>query len=164
MGGAQRVFFGVVSANSASLFIDRGPGYYCAVKIIETLVDILKPYPNVRHEFRSDAVRVLAPDEEGYEVALLVRSDGGGYTVCLASWHMEFAEERSAIGTFLGGLSEAYRLRVSSRGNVDYRWMIQYREGDGWINGSTVGIFRYPFWKKKKIRYPSKQSISLPNQ
>jgi len=77
---------------------------------------------------------------------------------------MEFAEERSAIGTFLGGLSEAYRLRVSSRGNVDYRWMIQYREGDGWINGSTVGIFRYPFWKKKKIRYPSKQSISLPNQ
>jgi hypothetical protein len=77
---------------------------------------------------------------------------------------MEFADERSAIGTFLGGLSEAYRLRVTSRGNVDYRWMIQYREGDGWINGSTVGIFRYPFWKKKKIRYLQNNLISLPNQ
>jgi hypothetical protein len=95
---------------------------------------------------------------------LLVRSDGGGYTVCLASWHMEFADERSAIGTFLGGLSEAYRLRVSSRGNVDYRWMIQYREGDGRINGSTVGIFRYPFWEKEENQIPSKQLISLPNQ
>ena len=64
MGGAQRVFFGVVSANSASLFIDRGPGYYCAVKIIETLVDILKPYPDVRHEIRSDAIRVLATNKD----------------------------------------------------------------------------------------------------
>ncbi len=77
----------------------------------------------------------------------------GYYTVCLATWHTEFTDEDSAIGTFLGGLSECYRLKVVSRGKVDYRWTIQYREGEGWRNGSTVGLFRFKFWRRRQIRY-----------
>lgn len=134
------------------------------MNIIEAIIDILKPYPEARHEHRSDAIRVLAPNEEGYEVALLIRPDGCGYTVCLATWHMEFADEHSAIGTFLGGLSEGYRLRVASRGNVDYRWTIQYKEANGWIDGSTVGIFSYPFWKRTRVRYLQNNLIPLPER
>ena len=74
---------------------------------------------------------------------------------------MEFTDEHSAIGTFLGGLSEGYRLKVTSRGNVDYRWTIQYREGDGWTNGSTVGLFRYKFWRRKQIRYLQNRLLPL---
>lgn len=134
------------------------------LNIIESIVDMLKKYPEARHEHRSDAIRVLAPNEEGYEVALLIRPEGRGYTVCLATWHMEFADEHSAIGTFLGGLSEAYRLKVASRGNVDYRWTIQYKDANDWIDGSTVGIFSYPFWKRKKVRYLQNNLIPLPRR
>jgi len=84
---------------------------------VQKIVAILKRYPAVRYEFRADAIRALAPDENGYEVALLMDPQPY-YTVCLATWHMEFADENSAIGTFLGGLSGAYRLEVTSRGGL----------------------------------------------
>jgi hypothetical protein len=61
--------------------------------------------------------------------------------------------EEAAVNGFLNGLSDAVRLKVTSRGGVDYRWTIQFREGYGWIGGDSVGILRYPFWKKKAIRY-----------
>jgi hypothetical protein len=128
---------------------------------IEKIVEVLKENPQVRYEFRKDAIRALAPDSNGYEVALLMHAENH-YTVCLATWHMEFADEYSAVGTFLSGLTEDYRLKVASRGNVDYRWTIQYREGPGWTNGSTVGIFRYKFWRRKRIRYLQNHMLSLP--
>lgn len=131
------------------------------MNVIQQIVDILNQYPEIRYEFRADAIRVLAPDENGYEVALLVHP-GSHYTVCLATWHMEFYDEYSAIGTFLGGLSEEYRLEVASRGNVDYLWRIQYRESHGWRGGSAVGIFRYKFWRKKRIRYLQNRLLRLP--
>jgi hypothetical protein len=97
------------------------------MNVIDRIIDILKQYPEVRYEFRSDAIRALAAEASGYEVALLMQPQPC-YTVCLATWHMEFADENSAIGTFLGGLTDAYRLKVSSRGGRDYRWTIQYRD------------------------------------
>jgi len=130
---------------------------------IEKIVAILKQYPGVRYEFRADAIRALAPDENGYEVALLMYPHPS-YTVCLATWHMDFADEDSAIGTFLGGLSEAYRLEVTSRGGVDCLWRIQYREPNGWRSGSAVGIFRIKFWQRKKIRYLQNHILPLPQQ
>jgi len=54
---------------------------------------------------------------------------------------------------FMNGLSDAFRLRVTSRGGVDYWWSLEIREAGGWIGGSTVGLVRHPFWKKKITRY-----------
>jgi hypothetical protein len=131
------------------------------MNVIQQIVDILQQYPEIRYEFKADAVRVLAPDQNGYEVALLVHP-GPQYTVCLATWHIEFDDEYSAMGTFLGGLTEEYRLEVMSRGNVDYFWRIQYRESNGWRGGSAVGIFRYKFWGKKENKVPSESSVAAP--
>ena len=134
-----------------------------SMNVIQQIVDILNQYPEIRYEFRADRIRVLAPDENGYEVALLVHP-GSHYTVCLATWHMEFADRHDAIGTFCGGLSEAYRLEVTSRGGVDYLWRIQYQESYGWRNGSAVGIFRIRFWRRKKIRYLQNHILPLPQR
>jgi len=128
---------------------------------IEQIIDILKQYPAIRYEFRADAIRAFAPDANGYEVALLMHPHPS-FTVCLATWHMEFYDEASAVGTFLSGLTDEYRLEVTSRGGVDYRWRIQYREGSGWRNGSTVGIFRYKFWRRKKVRYLQNHILVAP--
>ena len=68
---------------------------------IEKVVEIVKEYPAIQYEFRADAVRVLAPDENGYEVALVMHSQAH-YTVYLATWHMEFEDEGSAVGKFTG--------------------------------------------------------------
>jgi len=122
------------------------------MNVIQQIVDILQQYPEIRYEFRADAIRVLAPHGNGYEVALLTYPQPY-YTVCLATWHMEFTDENEAIGTFLGGLSEDYRLEVTSRGGKDYLWRIQYQESYGWRSGSAVGIFQFKFWRRKRIRY-----------
>jgi len=130
---------------------------------IEKIDAILRQYPAVHYEFRADAIRALAPDENGYEVALLMHPQAY-YTVCLATWHMEFTDENEAIGTFLGGLSEAYRLEVTSRGGKDYLWRIQYQESYGWRTGSAVGIFRIKFWRRKRVRYLQNHILPLPKQ
>jgi hypothetical protein len=133
------------------------------MNVIQQIVDVLQQHPEIRYEFRADAIRVLAPDESGYEVALLVHP-GPHYTVCLATWHMEFDDEYSAIGTFLGGLTEEYRLEVTSRGNVDYFWRIQYRESNGWRGGSAVAIFRYQFWQEKRTRFLQNRLLRPPGK
>jgi hypothetical protein len=129
------------------------------VNTIEKVVDILRGFPEIPYEFREDAIRVLKRSDNGYEVALLIQPHG--YTVCLATWHREFGDEYDAKGTFFAGLTDQYRLEVFSRGNVDYRWRIQYREFNDWINGSIVGIFSYPFWKRKRVRYLQNDWLSL---
>ena len=134
-----------------------------SMNTIQQIVGILKQYPEIRYEFRADAIRVLAPDEAGYEVALLMHP-GPSYTVCLATWHMEFTDENDAIGTFLGGLAGVYRLEVTSRGGLDYLWRIQYQESYGWSRGSAVGIFRIKFWRRKKIRYLQNHILPLPQK
>ncbi len=133
------------------------------MNVIEQIVGILNRYPAIRYEFRADAIRVLAADESGYEVALLMHA-ARHYTVCLATWHMEFYDERSAIGTFLGGLSDEYRLEVSSCGNVDFLWRIQYRESHGYRNGSAVGTPRHELSQEKKIRYLQNRWLRLPGK
>jgi len=127
---------------------------------IEKVIEILKRNPQVRYEFRADAIRALAPNSDGYEVSLLMHAQDL-YTVYLATWHMEFADEKSAIGTFLGGLTDGYRLKVVSSGTVDYRWTIQYQEGIGWRDGSTVGLFRDTFGQRKHIRYLQNHLLSI---
>jgi len=131
------------------------------MNVIAQIIHVLKQYPEVRYEFRSDAIRALAADASGYEVALLMQPQPC-YTVCLATWHMEFADENSAIGTFLGGLTEGYRLKVASRGGTDYRWTIQYQESYGYRDGSTVVTFNFKFWRRKKIRYLQNHLLRPP--
>jgi hypothetical protein len=121
------------------------------VNTIEKVVDILRGFPEIPYEFREDAIRVLKRSDNGYEVALLIQPQR--YTVCLATWHTEFGDEYDAVGTFFAGLTDQYRLEVFRRGNVDYRWRIQYQEFNHWKNGSIVGVFFYPFWKRKRVRY-----------
>lgn len=109
-----------------------------------------------------DTISVSAADEHGYEVFLRVLP-GGGYAVYLATWHEEFLDEATAIETFLGGLTNAVRLKVVRRGNTDYRWTIQYRGGSGWTNGSTVGLLWFPFLRRKKTRYLQNDLLTSPN-
>ncbi len=120
------------------------------MQAIEKILDFLKQYPFVRYERREDAIRAFPSSEKGFEVALLVTPES---YVCYALWHTEFADEQMAVNAFQNGFSDAVRLRVTSQGGVDYRWRIEFREAGGWISSSAVGIFRYPFWKKKITRY-----------
>lgn len=118
---------------------------------IEKLAEFLNQYPFVKYERRENAIRAFPTSEKGFDVTLLVNP--GSYTVCYALWHTEFADEHLAVNAFKNGLSDTRRLRVTSRGGVDYRWRVEFRAAGRWIGGSAVGTSRYPFWKKKMTRY-----------
>jgi hypothetical protein len=130
------------------------------MRAIANVIAFLKEHPFIRYEkfrhagWRSNhceekAIRVFPSSENGFEVVLVeIPEYGPGcHQLSYAFWHTEVCDEEAAVNGFLNGLSDAVCLKVISRGGVDYRWTI------GWIGGNSVGIFRYPFWKKKAIRY-----------
>ena len=100
-----------------------------------------------------DAITVKATTTEGFDVSFL--SDGDGYTVGFAGWHEKFkcAERDRALECFAFGLSNSARLRVQSRGGLDYHWTLQVlREGE-WRSDLMTSLLLFPFWRKKTVRY-----------
>ena len=68
-------------------------------------------------------------------------------------WHEHFERQEEALNCFAVGLSDSARLKVLSRGGVDYSWMLETRQENQWVPDSTTGLFFFPFWRKKVTRY-----------
>ncbi len=91
------------------------------MNVIERIIDILKQYPEVRYEFRSDAIRALAADASGYEVALLMQPqpcyDASGVTETQFYLPDTFSKEESAIKAAIQAGRQKIDVR-SGRGSV----------------------------------------------
>jgi hypothetical protein len=111
----------------------------------------LSKYPDVRSETDGATISVLPGSEAGFMVALT--DHGGRYTVAYNGWHEEFTEAEEALDCFAFGLSEACRLQEWRRGGAAYKWTVQYRQDDEWIDDSTTGLIFSAFWKPAQIVY-----------
>jgi hypothetical protein len=90
-----------------------------------------------------------APD--GFAVTFWAGKDC--FIVRFDAWVEEFTSEAEALRCFAFGLSEKCRLKVLSRGEFDYAWTVEYRDGGEWREYSTTGLVFSPFWRKKQVRY-----------
>ena len=99
----------------------------------------------------AESIRYVPSESSGFEVVL---SYGDGeFIVSFAGWHEPFDSADEALRCFMFGLSARCRLRVLSRGSFDYRWFVQARRGDEWVDDSETGLLVFPFWLRRRERY-----------
>jgi hypothetical protein len=118
---------------------------------IEQIKARLRKYPHVRYEVRASSISVLPASDDGFTVGLEVGESQ--YTVFFNGWHEHFQEQEEALDCFAFGLSDECRLEECRRGNFAYRWTVESKQNDKWVADSVTGLFLFPFWRSKNVRY-----------
>lgn len=118
---------------------------------IEQITARLQEYPDAKFESGADFIRVVPASRDGFNVELTASKND--YTVYFNGWHENFEDEEEALNCFAFGLSAACRLKEYRRLNIAYKWTVEYKEADEWIEESTTGMILFPFWGKLEIRY-----------
>ncbi len=122
---------------------------------IKHIKNLLDDYPDIKYRATDLNISVPASGDTGFEVNLVVHAEG--IRVYYDGWHEEFDEMEEAFRCFIYGLSRFCRLKVTSRGNYRYKWIMEKYENEQWVQDSTTGLFIFPFWRRKKY-------ITLQNQ
>jgi hypothetical protein len=124
---------------------------------IAAIKEKLQRHPELRFEQDTDFIKILPRDSQGFAVGL--RELGGTITVYFEGWHEDFETVEEALDCFTMGLSDCARLRVLSRGGVDYNWRLEAWEDAAWVPYSTTGLLFFPFWRRKVARHLQNQVI-----
>ena len=122
-----------------------------AVGAIDLIREKAAKYPAASVNESPGWIAVKPTGESTFEVGL--RQNPQGFTVFYEGWHEEIDEEEEALNLFARGLSSSARLEVVSHGGVDHRWTAEFWEDNAWQRGSITGLFLFPFWKTKSVRY-----------
>ena len=109
----------------------------------------LENYPELKWELENSTISVSP--KGGFTVWLTESEED--CTVGYNGWHEEFSDKEQALQCFAFGLSEKCRLKVFSRGNTEYKWVMEAFESGNWVSYSTTALLFVPFWRKKKITY-----------
>ena len=118
---------------------------------IELIKEKLQKYSQIQFEENENSISILPLSDKGFTVTLIVGI--GNFTVHFNGWHENFESEEEALNCFAFGLSSECRLKEFRRGSEPYKWTLEYKEGENWIEDSTVGQFISAFWKKEIIYY-----------
>ena len=116
---------------------------------LEVLKTKLLKYPDLPNEQNEKSLSIMP--EGGFTVSF--HENETGYTVGYEGWHEDFSNADEALDCFAFGLSDQCRLEITQRGGFAYKWTLQYRDGDNWVDDSTTGLFLFPFWRKKTVVY-----------
>jgi hypothetical protein len=131
------------------------------MSLIEEIKAKLQKYPHAKFESDGNSISVFPTSNDGFTVSLTVNQDS--YTVSFDGWHEDFQDNEEALNCFAFGLSSDCRLKEYRRGNFAYKWIVESKENDGWVEDSTTGLFLFPFWMRKEVRYLQNNLISADN-
>ena len=105
----------------------------------------------IKYEEKADAITILPSSETGFPVTF--NAGKNYFMVSLKGWHEEFLNEEEALNCVMFGLSDQCRLKVFSTGQFEYKWIVEYKRDNAWIDESETGLLLFPFWKKKNVKY-----------
>ncbi len=125
---------------------------------LDRVLEQLRKFPRIRYERNGSTITIPAADPNGFPVSFSV--DEALYSVTLGGWHDEFIDERQALDHFAMGLFDNVRLKSLARGNTEYRWTIERKQGDKWVRVEECGLLFFPFWKRKRVIYRRNRFIS----
>lgn len=108
-------------------------------------------YPDLAFVASGNTLTLKAPVPNGFDVWV---ADYGDIVVGYGGWHEHFGDRQDdARRCFALGLSDQVRLKVSLRGNFEYKWTMEFLDGDAWVEDSTTGVFLFPFWRPRRVEY-----------
>jgi hypothetical protein len=119
--------------------------------VIEEIKERLRKYPHVKYKAGDNSIVIFPLSENGFEVWLSVLE--GEYKVNFEGWYERFEDKDEALNCFALGLSSECRVKEYRRGGVAYKWALESKENGAWVAGGTVGLFFFPLWRKKEVRY-----------
>jgi hypothetical protein len=113
----------------------------------DKLEEKCKKYPDLKYKKDDSSITVFPADKNGFEVSYNL--NGNTHSVSFLGWHEEFSNEDEALNCFAFGLSNECRLKVSIKGEFQYKWTVEAKDKNGnWSEDSTTGLLLFPFWKK----------------
>lgn len=130
---------------------------------IDQIRAILSDYPHLKVIDKPNLIAVLAEDENGFDVTFEERKRC--FIVSFGQWHEHLKKNsrgsQLSIDLFRFGLSDSCRLKIHSRGGMEYKCELEYLDSANkqWTKGeslSLLSLLLYPFWK-------TKQTILLQN-
>ncbi len=121
------------------------------MNLIKEIKAKLQKYPHAKYESTSDSISVFPTSNNGFTVGLTVNQNS--YTVSFDGWHEDFESREEALNCFSFGLSSDCRIKEYRRGNFAYKWIVESKENGEWVEDSETGLFLFPFWLKKEVRY-----------
>ncbi|MCB0218252.1 MAG: hypothetical protein KDH09_01035 [Chrysiogenetes bacterium] len=127
---------------------------------IDKIVAKLSKHPEIRYERDEFSIVVPKNDLEGFDVAF--DCGGGRFAVTVEGLHLYFDEEERALDAFGVALSDAARLKVTSRGGRDCQWDFEYVGEDGWVSYASAAVPTFAFWREKRERILQNRHLS-PN-
>jgi hypothetical protein len=114
--------------------------------VIARVKEKLLNYPHVTYTIKDNYLEIPAQTPTGFSVWIQERADG--CTVGFEGWHEEFASPDESLKCFAFGLSRDCLLRVSRRGNVDFKWQVFHQENGKWVADSETGLLVFRFWRR----------------
>ena len=117
----------------------------------DEFLERLEKYSGHRVEWDDGSLTVTCENEDGFAVSIY-KTDIG-FQVGFDGWHEEFEELATAQDCFAFGLSPKCRLKVTLRGNTEYKWTVQSEEACGWVDDTTTGLLFFPIWQSKRLEY-----------
>jgi hypothetical protein len=115
---------------------------------IEEIEARLRKYPAVRYGMSSDSLRLDAPNDGGFPLAIRRAPEGGWAITFGQGLHCHFIRGEDAVAFFIFGLSATCRLREIHRGRSVCRAFAERREDSGWRTVQESGLLLYPFWRR----------------
>jgi hypothetical protein len=119
---------------------------------IKKIKDKLSNYQDVKILEEKENSITIQPDGEN-TFPLTFIADNKKFDVYFQGWHQEFAEEADALDCFAFGLSDDCRLKVISAGDIEYKWILEVKENEQWIEDSITSLALFPIWHKEVITY-----------
>lgn len=120
--------------------------------MFEGLLQKLNDCGQVRYEAGAHFIRTLAITPEGFPAKIEWIWDTH-FAVFLDGWHQDFDSYERAVRCFTLAATGHYRLKTASKGSFHFRWTLEYWDGSGWVEDSTITDLFYPFWKPTTINY-----------
>ena len=120
----------------------------------------LAKYPDAIVEDTGSVITVKAANDSGFDVSC--RGNNPEITIGLAGWHETFSDAETALSWFAFGLSQKCRLKVLSKGRMDYRWIVEELRDGKWHGLSETGLLIYPFLFPKKERILQNHLLPFP--
>jgi hypothetical protein len=121
------------------------------MNVIEEIKTRLRKYPQVHYQTTASSISISPTSQGGFNVCLSV-NPGGTYTISFEGWHEDSLDDEEALGMIAFGLSDQCRLKEYRRGRFAYKWTLESKEEEQWVEQSTTGLFFFPFWKKAEVR------------
>jgi hypothetical protein len=117
---------------------------------IHTIADRLRRQ-GVEYEIERNRITAAPRRDNGFSVWLC--EGDAEFIVGCEGWHQHFASEAEALDCFAFGLSGPCRLRVDLRGDVAYRWTLEFPTETGWQSAGSTKLLFFPFWRRRTVEY-----------